>query len=304
MRTKCPKCPICDKACRKNQKKLPCTICKKLVHRKCSNLTVTEIYRHEECNVPFYCKKCNDNIFPLSNEEDLDPILNLSNDGVQFNCGISLDPDHLNSIFSPGDTNELSENVPSLNDDFQTIPDKYYDAGNIPFDDFEITLNNQISDKFSSLGINIRSLGNTKNFTKLQAFIESLSFSPSVIAINETYLRDNDPGPHCDLKSYNFISNCRNSHKGGGVGLYIKDFINYEARDNLTIMDDKIFESLFIEIKCADKSIIYGTIYRSPSGDSNTDAIFLNYLNDCISKLKKIKKALYYSRGLKLQLER
>ena len=83
------------------------------------------------------------------------------------------------------------------------------DAENIPFNEFEITSDNRISDKFSSIGINIRSLSNTKNFAKLQAFIDSLCFSPSVIAINETYLRDNEPGPHCNLSGYMFISNCR-----------------------------------------------------------------------------------------------
>ena len=99
MRTLRPKCYICEKACRKNQKQLKCSLCDKFVHRKCSNLTVTDIYRHEECNIPFYCKKCSDTIYPLSNEDDLDPVLNLSYNRVQFDCGISLDPDHLNNIF-------------------------------------------------------------------------------------------------------------------------------------------------------------------------------------------------------------
>ena len=79
-----PKCVVCDKACRKNQKKLPCAICGKFVHRKCSNLTATDIYRHEELNVPFYCQRCNETIYPLSTEDDLGPILNLSNTGQSF----------------------------------------------------------------------------------------------------------------------------------------------------------------------------------------------------------------------------
>ena len=55
-------------------------------------------------------------------------------------------------------------------------------------------------------------------------------------------------------------------------------------------MDDKIFESLFIEIQCADTTIIYETIYRSPSGDSSTDSIFQDYLENCVTKLRKSKK--------------
>ena len=285
-----PKCLICNKACRKNQKYLQCDVCKNLVHRKCSNLSVTDIYKHDDCNIPFYCQKCNDFNYPLSNENDIDSVLNISNSGVQFNCGVSLDPDHLNNVFSTLVDDELNDNIRNRLVGLQPIPDKYYNAENIPFNEFESTTDNQISDKFSSIGINIRSLANTKNFSKFQAFIETLCFSPSVIAINETYLRDNNPGPHCDINGYTFISNCRKSHKGGGVGLYIRDFINFEIREDLTVMDDKIFESLFIEIKCVDKSIIFGTIYRSPSGDSDTDSIFLDYLKTCVSKLRKSKK--------------
>ena len=254
-----PNCPICKKAIRKNQKKLKCVLCEKLIHRKCSNLSVTDIYRHTEANIPFYCKVCNDQIYPLSDEEDINPLLNTSASGAPFTCGVSLDSDHLNSVFSAVLNEEsCNENIPTIYSGFQPISDKYYDAEKIPFNDFESTSDNKISDKFSSIGINIRSLANTKNFAKLQTFVESLCFSPSVIAINETYLRDNDPSPHCNLKNYVFVSNCRKSHKGGGVGLYIRDSINFEVRDDLTVMDDKVFESLFIEVKCADCSIIQG----------------------------------------------
>ena len=97
----------------------------------------------------------------------------------------------------------------------------------------------------------MRSLANAKNFAKLQLFLKTLSFQPTVIAINETYLRDNESGPHCSLDGYVFVSNCRKNHKGGGVGIYVKDTLNFKLREELTIMDEKNFESLFIEIKCA-----------------------------------------------------
>ena len=145
--------------------------------------------------------------------------------------------------------------------------------------------------KFSSLGINMRSLANTKNFAKLQFFINSLCFKPTAIAINETYLRNNDVGPHDNLKGYRFISNCRKTHKGGGVGLYVLDSSNFKVREDLTIMDDKIFESLFIEIKCSTRSVIFGTIYRSPNPDNDTHSVFLQYLNKCVTILGKSNKS-------------
>jgi len=289
MRTLRPKCLKCKKACRKNQRQFQCVICKESIHRKCSNLTVTDIYKHEECNVPFYCHNCNHTIYPLNNEDEIDSLLNISSSRVDFECGTALDAAHLNNLFVT-EVDDSDKNTPNISSGFKPIPEKYYNAESISFDDFEITSENQFADKFSSIGINIRSLANTKNFAKLQAFIDSLCFSPTVIAINETYLRDNEAGPHCDLKGYVFISNCRKSHKGGGVGLYVKDFIDFKVIDDLTIMDDKIFESLFIEVNCADTPVIYGTIYRSPNGDCDANYIFLDYLKKCVSKIRKTKK--------------
>ena len=45
-------------------------------------------------------------------------------------------------------------------------------------------------------------------------------------------------------------------------------------------MDDKLFESIFIEIKGADKSILYGTIYRSPNADADANSVFQDYLKN------------------------
>ena len=178
MRTLRPKCVECNKACRKNQRQFQCTICKKSVHRKCSNLSITDIYKHEEDNIPFYCRSCNDAIYPLSSEDELNPLLNISNSGVEFQCGSSLDSDHLNLLFSAVNNDDDPEKtLPTISNEFKPIPDKYFNKDNIPFDEFEITFQNQISDQFSSIGINIRSLVNTKNFAKLQAFLDSLFFS-------------------------------------------------------------------------------------------------------------------------------
>ena len=59
-------------------------------------------------------------------------------------------------------------------------------------------------------------------------------------------------------------------------------------------MDDKLFKSIFIEIKGADKSILYGTIYRSPNADVDANSVFQDYLKKCISKLRKSKKCVLY----------
>ena len=51
---------------------------------------------------------------------------------------------------------------------------------------------------------------------------------------------------------------------GGGVALYIKKTINYTLRNDLTHMNEGIFESLFIDIKFGSGKITCGTLYRAP----------------------------------------
>ena len=219
-----------------------------------------------------------------------------------------LDPTHLNNTFRVEfESDGLGDKV--LNDHltagFKPIRDKYFNASEVSFEDFNYASNrkvNDVSNNFSSICVNMRSLANTKNFAKLQAFLNDLSFKPSVIAINETYLKDNETGPHSNLLDYDFLSNCRKTHRGGGVGLYIQSSLSYKVRDDLTIMDEKIFESLFVEIKCPSKSIIFGTIYRSPSSDSAAFDVFANYLKQCLSILDRSNKLCFIQGDLNFDL--
>ena len=103
----------------------------------------------------------------------------------------------------------------------------------------------------------MRSLSNTKHFAQLQLFLKTLSFKPSVIGITESHLRDNEKGPICNLEHYEYVPNCRKLYGGGGVGIYVSDDIqDYTIRDDLTIMVDKVFESVFIEIPCKEQTIL------------------------------------------------
>ena len=120
-----------------------------------------------------------------------------------------------------------------------------------------------------------------------------------MIAINETHLRDNENGPHSNLHpDYDFLPNSRKYKTGGGVGLYVFKSLNFDIREDLTIMKEGVFESLFIEIKGKNTTFLYGTIYRPPKDlnkDSNIDR-FMDYLKKCVKIISKSKKNMYYSR--------
>ena len=101
---------------------------------------------------------------------------------------------------------------------------------------------------------------------------------PSILAITETWLKENQTGPHTNLYNYTFVSNSRSQSRGGGVGLYVNCSLNFTMRSDLTIMHEKIFESLFIEIESNNSTMICGVIYRPPSKNSKSHALFLEHL--------------------------
>ena len=218
-----------------------------------------------------------------------------------------IEPDFLNSLFFSTEEGADDKNSPhNLDEGFNPLPDKYYNGNHIELDDYNLCSLGQTyvldSTKFSSLGINMRSLANTKNFAKLQVFVASLCFQPTVIAINETYLRDNEDGPHCDFENYTFKSNCRKTCKGGGVGLYIHNSLQYKIREDLSIMNEKVFESFFIETLNLDKPVIFGTIYRSPKQDNETVSFFMNDLDECLKILDKSNKSCFIQGDLNFNL--
>ena len=298
-----PKCLLCKKACRKNQKPiLKCKVCGNSIHRKCSNLNLIDLHKIKLNVIQFQCANCSKEAMPMQNSTHTKPELSTPSANM-------LDPAQLNDLFSCDIHNlniDDNRNASCFDNGFKPTPDKYYYVNDISFDDLESSVSscdkNSSHNKFSSIGINIRSLANAKHFAKLQLFLNSLCFKPSVIAINETFLRDNESGPHCSLPDYHFIPNCRKSHTGGEVGLYVLNSLNYEIRDDLTIMDDKIFESIFIEVKCAEKSIIFGTIYRSTNQNVDTFNVFLEYLKKCLSILDRSKKSCFLQGDLNLDL--
>ena len=96
--------------------------------------------------------------------------------------------------------------------------------------------------------------------------LSSLRVSFDIIGISETWILE--PNDLIQIEDYKFICNGRKNRKGGGVGLYIKDDKNYKVRKDLSIHNEDIMESLFIEIiNDKNKNIIVGAIYRAPDSD-------------------------------------
>ena len=103
---------------------------------------------------------------------------------------------------------------------------------------------------------------NPHNFSKFESLISGLDFQPHIIAVNETWGKPHPTGQFKNLQGYIYVSNPRVISRGGGVGMYMKKNIIFSPCPKLSIMHEKMFESLFINVHFEGRSLTCGTIYR------------------------------------------
>ena len=283
IRKTCDSCNcLCNISSRTN---IVCSTCSNVFHKNCLKNSSFNSYNE---NLLFVCGKCLIDQLPFWNLDNNEIINTFSPEDSQ-NYFSEINPIQLNELF---DSN-FSQNTDE--DEFIESygKDRYFlsnELSTIPL--------GQNDNFFKSFCLNIRSLQNPSHFSQLQTLINEMSIKPTAIAINETYLKSNLYGPHCNLEGYSFVSNCRKAKKnekrktnrGGGVGIYVKEGIDYEILSDLTIMNEKIFESIFIEITTPQKNLVYGTIYRSPNHLSIANHNFQENLRSVLEKVEKSNK--------------
>ena len=71
--------------------------------------------------------------------------------------------------------------------------------------------------------------------------------------------------------------------RGGGLSFFIKEGLNYKAREDLSIMLPHI-ETLFIELNLNNKKYMIGVIYRVPNTNIRD---FINSLNSVIEPIRR-----------------
>ncbi|KAJ8021380.1 hypothetical protein HOLleu_38558 [Holothuria leucospilota] len=99
------------------------------------------------------------------------------------------------------------------------------------------------------------------------------------MGITETWFTDTSPLNLFNIDGYTFLPKNRESGRGGGVALYLKDDFDFKVRGDLSNVLVNDAESLFVEVhSLKHKNIIVGVIYRPP-GQSISD------FNNCLSVL-------------------
>jgi hypothetical protein len=162
---------------------------------------------------------------------------------------------YLNSYISDDD---------SIGQFFQTtINSTYHDT-----DSFIHTFSN--TQDSIHLSLNIQSL-NSK-YESLKSFVSRLQNSgiyPDTIILQETW--DIKYPTQLMLPGYqNIIYRSRLDTRGGGVGIYIREGLNFKERQDLEDYKQKTFENIVLEILYPNKSIIISNIYRSPNPPPNS----------------------------------
>ena len=128
---------------------------------------------------------------------------------------------------------------------------------------------------------------NWDNFQTLMCDISTDNFSFDFIGISEVFRCDNEaclslPGYHT------LITRTRDDDSRGGVGLFIRDKINYKIREDLSVFIPHVIESLFIEIDSnKNNPSIIGVIYR-PNTPPRADVdIFSSTVCDLLDQINR-----------------
>ena len=75
----------------------------------------------------------------------------------------------------------------------------------------------------------------------------------SVITLNETWLTETNSEYVNTFTNHEFINLNRANKKGGGIGIFISNKVNYKLSADLYINEEGIIESLLIEINTKTK---------------------------------------------------
>ena len=288
-------CNVCLKRVLMHSYHLTCDICNSSVHVKClpcvnkNDPLFTK--RHENI---FYCSLCLWDIFAFNHLED-DEFIEAISESWENRPLVSFDMlDNQGLIFSPFDLNDKYDNpLHDVDPDIQFY-NKHY-TGSLQSCDYylEEMFNDKIkkckisNQSFSSLHINIRSA--QKNLGSLENYLDTLDHKFTTIGISESWLKDVNMERY-GLKGYNAVHKCRPLRSGGGVSIYIQDFLEYYTREDLCYQNSAI-ESVFIEIDKdqigKDKNVIIGVIYRPPNSDIY---LFNDYMSEILTKMKCERK--------------
>lgn len=132
---------------------------------------------------------------------------------------------------------------------------------NIMEDDQHLNILDANRNRISISHLNTQSI--TSSFAEFEAMLMRYKFD--IITLSETWLKDN---PlllnHVTIPGYKNEFNNREEKRGGGVGLYIRESLQYKRRDDI-IEKDRTMEHLWLQVKSEKDSFLLAVFYQPSS---------------------------------------
>ena len=123
---------------------------------------------------------------------------------------------------------------------------------------------------FSLVHFNCRSM--TSNFDKLKDSVKGLDFPFDIIAVSETWLKDNDTNSSYSIDGYSSFQCSRLNKTGGGVALYINETLQPNYLPNKSKCIENCAEIVTVEVTLANgKKVLISCVYRAPN--TNVDIL-------------------------------
>ena len=112
-----------------------------------------------------------------------------------------------------------------------------------------------------------------------------------LLTLSETHIQQaNGDEVLYDVPGYSFTSRPWLLGKGGGLGAYISEKINWDRRDDL---EDEKIEVMRIEIwPKFSRGLLIGVVYRPPATSKHLNEDFNEFLNLMLSKASEKKKEI------------
>ena len=265
-------CPICERKILSDSYFIYCNCCHMNVYRNCTELKCDWLIV-AETGTFWYCRVCNENIFPFNNIDD----------DYEFNLAImeygnkSFYTNH-QSYFSEEklfDPYEINENENIIEYQGELDPDKHYfnelahhlsRSSNYYSDENLnklIRQKNMNSESFSVLHLNIRSL--PANLTSFMTYMSYVDLCFSVIGFSETWLTPFSSDTY-GINGFRHVGLTRATGRGGGVSLFIGEKFSYAELHELNAVDLHI-ECVFAKLHLNGQTYIVGVVYRPPNSN-------------------------------------
>ena len=146
-------------------------------------------------------------------------------------------------------------------------------------DSFKVLKQQFPKNGLSIVCFNVRSF--SKNGDEFLGYLSNLEHNFDIIILTETWAK-NETHTLCQIPGYNATHNLRENRRGGGVSIFVREYIDFSVIETINVSNDCI-EAVAINFRCertGQNTNVLG-IYRPPDGDTN---YFTETLSDILNR--------------------